>query len=456
MEKSRTLDIGERRLSRWLVSCFLVLSVVCLIHTALAGTVSAAGIIKVPDSYGPNNVIKCRTYEGKWVKFGTKNYRFRRTNGNYVTKRWFQNNGSVYLVDARGNRVHGRIQYRDHQYYLRKDGKLYTGWLSYKYYFKPTSGRLTVGTFYKIDGATYYFNKSGIKQKGLITIKKDQYFFYANGKMACDRWVKIDGKYYRPDKNGKIMKSTWFETSGKKYYLGSDGARLTGERKIGNVWYTFNNAGVLISSTSIDTSRPMVALTFDDGPSLYTPRILACLKQYNAHATFFMMGDRVRSYPGTVRQMVQYGCELGNHSMTHSAMTTLSLYQVEQEFDQTSENIYSVCGRYPTVGRLPYGDGYNNSSILRAMGLPSIFWSIDTEDWNNTGNPQSTINEVLNNVRSGDIILMHDLYSSTATAVETIIPSLVSRGYQLVTVSELAKYKGGTKLSVGLTYFSFY
>lgn len=89
------------------------------------------------------------------------------------------------------------------------------------------------------------------------------------------------------------------------------------------------------------------------------------------------------------------------------------------------------------------------------FGFPSIYWSIDTRDWANTGNPQHTVSEVLNHVQNGDIILMHDIHYSSVTAAETIIPALQKRGYQLVTVSQLAQYKGKTKLKAGNTYRKF-
>ena len=89
------------------------------------------------------------------------------------------------------------------------------------------------------------------------------------------------------------------------------------------------------------------------------------------------------------------------------------------------------------------------------MGLPSIYWSIDTRDWANTGNPSHTVNAVLDHVKNGDIILMHDIHRSTVDAAEKIIPALRKRGYQLVTVSQLAKYKGKTTLHRGKTYYHF-
>jgi len=85
--------------------------------------------------------------------------------------------------------------------------------------------------------------------------------------------------------------------------------------------------------------------------------------------------------------------------------------------------------------------------------MPNILWNIDTLDWK-TRNADSTVNAVLSKVKDGDIILMHELYGATATATERLVPELVARGYQLVTVSELAKYKG-TALTAGRYYFSF-
>ena len=418
--------------------------------------VHAAAIVNIPDQFGPNNVAKARIYEGKWKKTES-GYRFLRSNGKYARGRWFRYNNAVYLVDADGYRVTGWVKYRDHTYVLGGNGKMHTGWLSYTYYFKP-SGRMVINTFYKVKGDIYYFNRSGEKQTGMKTIGKETYFFFRNGKMAYNRWIKDGGKVCWMQKDGKMLKNSWVTVSDRKYYVGPDGNRVTGTQEIEGSWYRFSASGVLMGTAAppIDASRPMVALTFDDGPSIYTPRLLNCLHENGAHATFFMVGDRVGTYAPSVRKMVEYGCELGNHSMTHTAMTTLSTGEIESEFSRTGANIYAACGHYPTVCRLPYGDGYNNSRVLAAAGLPSIYWSIDTEDWKNTGNSQATVDAVLSQVHSGDIILMHDIHSATVTAAETIIPTLTARGYQLVTVSELAAYKGGTELTVGRTYFSFY
>ena len=199
----------------------------------------------------------------------------------------------------------------------------------------------------------------------------------------------------------------------------------------------------------------MVALTFDDGPGAYTSRLLNCLEKNKAKATFFMVGNSVSKYKNVVKRMASMGCELGNHSYSHPAFTTLSVSSMKSQVNKTNKKIQNASGQLPTVFRLPYGDGWNNKTVLNTLGLPSIYWSIDTMDWANTGNSQHTVNAVLNHVRSGDIVLMHDIHYATVKACERIIPALKKRGYQMVTVSQLAKYKGKTTLRKGKTYMKF-
>lgn len=409
----------------------------------------------IPDRYGPEDVFTSPAVSGLWLEVDDQ-MRFLKDNDKFLKKAWFTHQGKVYLVNKNGWQVHGWVSYRGNTYYLRKTGDLLTGWLKKTYYFRPDNGRMIVSGTYRIGGSVYYF-KDGKKQTGLVKGKTNTYYFLSSGKMAENRWVTINGKVYRFGENGAMLKNTWLTLNGKKYYLGSDGARLTGTQTIEGKTYTFRSDGVLQeNASSIDPDKPMVALTFDDGPSIYTPRLLSILQKNKAKATFFMMGDRVLTYASSVQQMAQAGFELGNHSMTHTAMTTLPIAKVQEEFSTTSSNIFRVTGQYPTVARLPYGDGYNSASILAAIGLPSIYWSLDTEDWKNTGNSQATVDAVLGNVKAGDIILMHDLYAATVNAAEVLIPALISRGYQLVTVSEMARYRWNTALETGRTYFHFY
>ena len=212
-------------------------------------------------------------------------------------------------------------------------------------------------------------------------------------------------------------------------------------------------AAVYSGGGSVDPSRPMIALTFDDGPAAPDNRILAALEAVGGRATFFMVGQNVKGHPDIIRRMMADGCELGNHSWSHPQLNKLSAGEVRSQINRTNDAIAAVAGHGATVMRCPYGaTGGSVKSVLGDMGYASILWSIDTLDWK-TRNASSTVSSVLNNVKDGDIILMHSLYNQTAAAVETMVPELVRRGYQLVTVSELAAARGGMKAGTNIGSF---
>lgn len=204
---------------------------------------------------------------------------------------------------------------------------------------------------------------------------------------------------------------------------------------------------------NVDPSRPMVALTFDDGPSGVTARILDSLEAHGARATFYMVGNRMNSYPDTIRRMTALGCEMGNHTWNHTYLTSLSAEGIHGNLNQLDTALQNIVGVRCLTMRPP--GGYISEASKQALasyGVPAIMWSIDTLDWK-TRNAQSTINSVLSRVRDGDIILMHDLYGATADAAAVLIPELINRGYQLVTVSELAAHRGG--MQPGQVYHAF-
>lgn len=208
------------------------------------------------------------------------------------------------------------------------------------------------------------------------------------------------------------------------------------------------------ANPGLDLKRPMVALTFDDGPNpRVTNRILDVLESNGAKATFFMVGSRVPGSAGTVRRMAALGYDLGNHTYDHKYLTSMSEADIRRSVGQTNTGIANASGMTPVLMR-PTGGYYNAASLntLRSMGMSAVMWSIDTLDWK-TRSPQKTISAVLDHVQDGDIILMHDLYGTTADAVEVIVPELAARGYQMVTVRELAAARGG--IVPGKVYSSF-
>lgn len=187
---------------------------------------------------------------------------------------------------------------------------------------------------------------------------------------------------------------------------------------------------------------PMVALTFDDGPSKrVTDRILDLLEKHSAKATFFVLGSNVEAYPDKLERMLELGCEIGNHSYDHKNLPSISREAVEYQLETTKWCIYEACGSFPTLVRPPYGNV--DDKVLEFSELPIILWSLDTMDWKSR-NTELIKKIAINKVRDGDIILMHDIYSFTADACETIIPALIKKGYKLVTVSELIEAKGFT------------
>lgn len=206
------------------------------------------------------------------------------------------------------------------------------------------------------------------------------------------------------------------------------------------------------SGRVIDPDKPMVALTFDDGP--FAPvgnRIMDCLAQYGGKATFYVVGNRCASYKEEMQRMAAEGHEIGNHTYSHKYLNKLGAAEIQSQVQKGSEAIQAAAGVGAATVRLPGGN--KNATVLANVNAPIIMWSIDTLDWK-TKNTQSTVDAVLGKVKDGDIVLMHELYNATGDAALQIIPALVERGYQLVTVSEMAQYRGG--LENGKVYYNFY
>lgn len=197
---------------------------------------------------------------------------------------------------------------------------------------------------------------------------------------------------------------------------------------------------------------PMVALTFDDGPSKFTPRILDSLEKHGAKATFFVIGRSARANPAIVKRAYDLGMEIGNHTMNHPDLKKLSASGIKNELSKAENAVVSATGAAPTLIRPPYGN--YNKTVSSVANAPLILWSIDTLDWK-TRDADKTVDTVLKEVKDGSIILMHDLYESSADAAARLIPELISRGYRLVTVSEMAEAKGYS-LNNGTAYRSFY
>lgn len=272
-----------------------------------------------------------------------------------------------------------------------------------------------------------------------LTILADQNYVFVKKRLRLS--VK-----YAP-KNASNGKVTW-STSNKKYATISKKGVVHPNKAGAGKTVTFTARTVdgskveqSIAIRIIDASKPMIALTFDDGPSYtYTSRIVNQLKKYDARATFFVLGCKLgdAASKSLVKSSFEYGNEIASHTYNHKQLSALSAVDIKWESDATKSAIKKITGSNPLLTRPPYG-AYNDT-VKATVDTPLILWSIDTRDWE-TRNADSTVYSVLNSVKDGDIVLMHDIYDTTATAAERLIPELVKRGYQLVTVSELAVYK---------------
>ena len=184
----------------------------------------------------------------------------------------------------------------------------------------------------------------------------------------------------------------------------------------------------------------MVAFTFDDGPSkTNTDKILDILKQYGVHATFFMQGKNASYYPEVVKRIYDEGNELGNHTWDHQNLKNLTEAEINEEIDSAADAIEAAAGARPMVVRPPYG-GYNDT-VKAVVKEPLIRWSVDSEDWASR-DENVIVPKVLEEVEDGDIILFHDIHETTTPAIARLVPALIEKGYQIVSVSELIAAKG--------------
>ena len=202
----------------------------------------------------------------------------------------------------------------------------------------------------------------------------------------------------------------------------------------------------------LDPNKPMLALTFDDGPSPHTDRLLDIFKEHGGHGTFFVLGELIDNRQSTLVRISREGHEIGNHTWSHRQLTNLSEQEILDQIMTTRAKIYDVTGLDCLTVRPPYG-AFNDTvqAIGDGIGVCFINWSVDTLDWK-TRDAQAVYEEILSHASNGAIILCHDLHSTTVDAMELVIPKLLEEGYQLVTVTQLLECNGNA-LEAGKMYY---
>jgi peptidoglycan/xylan/chitin deacetylase (PgdA/CDA1 family) len=194
------------------------------------------------------------------------------------------------------------------------------------------------------------------------------------------------------------------------------------------------------------------ALTFDDGPNtVTTPLVLDKLQKYDVKASFFLVGDNITDESAKVaKRAAELGCEINNHSKTHSAMTDLTPDEIKDEIAFTNEKIIGITGKAPNFFRPPYIAV--NDTMFENIDLPFIA-GFGAEDWEDSVSAEERRKRIISQARDGFIILLHDMMGNdkTVEALDIIIPTLKKDGYEFVTVTELFE-KSGITPKKGIIY----
>ena len=182
-----------------------------------------------------------------------------------------------------------------------------------------------------------------------------------------------------------------------------------------------------------------VAMTFDDGPSAHTAKLLDFLKEAGIPVTFFIVGERIPYYEETLKREVAEGHEIGYHSYNHTIQTTLSSEKITSDFNKTNKMLKNLTGAEFTLWRTP-GGGFNQR-VLNAVPLPHIFWTVDTLDWK-TRNADKVYSAIVSKAFDGSIILLHDLHKTTVEGSIRAMQEMIEGDYEFLTVTELLSRNG--------------
>ena len=190
----------------------------------------------------------------------------------------------------------------------------------------------------------------------------------------------------------------------------------------------------------IDPDKPMVALTFDDGPYRNnTKAIMELFEQYDGRATFFVVGYHLDVFGEATLEAYRRGFQIGNHTLNHPALRQISDAEGMEEIVGLNRKLNELGIPGDVMLRPPYGEF--TQYLQENLTVPMIGWNVDSADWL-TKDAENIYERVVGKVKDGDIVLLHDLHDATAEAMQRVVPALVEQGFQLVTVEELFRVKG--------------
>lgn len=205
---------------------------------------------------------------------------------------------------------------------------------------------------------------------------------------------------------------------------------------------------------------PVVALTFDDGPSLRdTGKLLDLLAAEEVAATFFVLGGQIEmGREDLVKRAFDEGHEIGNHTYSHQILTTIDTAQVRQELADTSSLIESITGSQPTVMRPPTGAWSDEiAAVSEELGMAVVNWNWQScpEDWNHHDDPAYISDHVIETAQNGHIVLLHDVNEATMASMPDMIAGLKARGFRFMTVSQMLAHLGEGHPRAGGVYHTY-
>ena len=198
------------------------------------------------------------------------------------------------------------------------------------------------------------------------------------------------------------------------------------------------------------SKKKLLAITFDDGPGLYTSDLIDRLNERDVKATFFIVGQNAEYYPEVVKKAADSGHELGNHSYDHPQLNEYGIDFIKEQISSTNRILKQADGKSIHLLRPPYGEF--NDDVAASAGAPMIYWSVDTNDWR-TLDAEAVYYSIMDSVYDGAIILLHDIYESSCDGAIMAIDELKSQGWEFCTVSELFE-REGIEIHNGVMYYN--
>ena len=309
-------------------------------------------------------------------------------------------------------------------------------------YFLQNGHLMVPALFFKHTGATVDWNTTHQS----VAIERNNIVALPTEKNYMDYYMKATGKWmreYLATTTTSLPTGTYIPLVSTAQKLGMD---VTYDAKLSTTYIQTNTAQAEKPVVYVkgNPTEKKIALTFDDGPdSVYTPQILDILREKGVKATFFVLGEQVKSFPELTKRMVSDGHTIANHTWNHPKLSKITTSQLVQEVESTTSQIEEVTGIKTDLFRPPYGD-YTAGDIrmLQKLGYRSIMWSVDTVDW--SGNTEEEILTIVHQNKSpGGIVLQHNFNASngrldgTVQALPKIIDQLRDEGYEFVTVDTL-------------------